>query len=391
MDNDFAQAMARATAAVRSSDPMAATRIITEALGGKSARAAEPAPRPGPRLDPDAEIIEPIPAGTVPPDHAGATLERFARRLRRPLRDVVQMLREGHKTAGFAEPPAGFQHSAAPAPVPEGASFEERRFACAAGARDYKLYRPAVETPRGLVVMLHGCKQNPDDFATGTRMNAVAESYGLLVVYPRQTSADNMSSCWNWFRPQDQRRDQGEPAILAGITREIVAEFGIDPDKVFVAGLSAGGAMAAVLAETYPDLFKAVGIHSGIPTGAANDVISAFAAMRGDAQPLAQSTAPGQRAIVFHGNADRTVHPANAEHILRVAQGPRQSDSGQSMGGRPYVRTRIDGAEGAARMEVWMIEGAGHAWSGGNAAGSFTDPSGPDASTEMVRFFLAAN
>jgi poly(hydroxyalkanoate) depolymerase family esterase len=247
--------------------------------------------------------------------------------------------------------------------------------------------------------MLHGCKQNPDDFAAGTNMNAVAEAHGLLVVYPAQSGAANTMSCWNWFNPADQKRDRGEPSIIAGITREVVREFGIDGRRVFVAGLSAGGAMAAVMGEAYPELYAAIAVHSGIACRSANDVISAFAAMRGE--PI--SAAPAKthcggpeskvRTIVFHGSADPTVVPSNADRI--VADGTRQFPSLQirhaegSVNGRQFDRTYVLGLNDVPMVECWIVEGAGHAWSGGRPEGSFTDSRGPDASSEMVRFFLA--
>ena len=251
------------------------------------------------------------------------------------------------------------------------------------------------------MVMLHGCKQNPDDFAAGTGMNAIAEAYGLLVAYPGQTGADNASSCWNWFRPSDQRRDSGEPSIIAGITREIMSTFGIERRQVYVAGLSAGGAMAAVMGETYPDIFAAVGIHSGLACGSANDVMSAFAAMRGDAglparehSRTAASTSGLIRTIVFHGTADGTVHPSNAERIVAAATSNRadltvRKDLERRAGGRTYTRTVLVDPAGLPVVEHWLVKSAGHTWSGGQAAGSYTDPKGPDASSEMVRFFLA--
>lgn len=365
MTPDLSAAMARATEATRASNLEEATRIIREALGLGAAPAAEP------RVAPSADRVGP--ASSLPLPRPG-----FGARLRRPLREVVRLLKDGRLGAWNGAPAP----AAPAAPVPEGARFEARHFACAAGGRDYKLYVPASRgTPRGLVVMLHGCKQDPDDFAAGTGMNAVAEAEGMLVAYPRQGASDNLGSCWNWFRPGDQRRDAGEPAILAGLTGALVAEFGIDPERVFVAGLSAGGAMAAVLAETYPDLFAAAGIHSGLPTGAANDVVSAFSVMRGE-PGLGGGGSTARRLIVFHGDADQTVHPANARRIVAGRGNPAQVTEGRKPGGRAYRRS----ADGDT--EVWIVEGAGHAWAGGRPDGSYSDPAGPDASAEMLRFFL---
>jgi poly(hydroxyalkanoate) depolymerase family esterase len=292
-------------------------------------------------------------------------------------------------------------HAAQPV-MPEGALSVMRSFTCAAGTRKYRLYTPASapRRPQGVVVMLHGCQQDPDDFAAGTGMNAIAESHGLLVAYPGQTGADNASSCWNWFRPGDQLRDGGEPAIIAGITRDLMVEFSIERGRVFVAGLSAGGAMAAVLGEAYPDLYSGVGIHSGLACGSASDVMSAFSAMRGDVGPgrrtparAAGHAANPVRTIVFHGTADRTVHPSNADRIVaaatpHLAQASVREEAVRSAGGRTCTRRVFADRAGGSILEDWRVDGAGHAWSGGQAAGSYTDPKGPDASTEMVRFFL---
>ena len=206
-------------------------------------------------------------------------------------------------------------------------------------------------------------------------------------------------SCWNWFRPGDQRRTTGEPAIIAGLTEAIVVEFGVPRDCVFIAGLSAGGAMAAVMGATYPDLYAAVGVHSGLAHGAANDVLSAYAAMRGETDVgLRPSPSPSSdttpRVIVFHGTADTTVHPTNAERIVVAAQraaptGPFRSERGVTGDGRSYLRTVAARPDGTSGIECWMIQGGGHAWSGGHPSGSFTEPDGPDASAELVRFFLS--
>lgn len=294
---------------------------------------------------------------------------------------------------------ARLQHSghpvAEPQDLPAGASFEESSFTCAAGSRRYRIYVPASgqEGVTGLVVMLHGCTQTPEDFAAGTGMNSLAEQHGFVVVYPQQSRGDNAQSCWTWFSRGDQKRDRGEPAILAGLTREIVARHVVPDDRVFVAGLSAGAAMAVILGGTYPDLFMAVGAHSGLPAGAAKDVPTAFAAMAGRETANAPRTA-GTRAIVFHGDADTTVHPSNGERIVRQAldggsgQNLQIEDAG-TIGGRSYRHCTTYDAAGTEAVEHWVVEGLGHAWSGGRSAGSYTDPQGPDASAEMVRFFFS--
>ena len=247
--------------------------------------------------------------------------------------------------------------------------------------------------------MLHGCKQNPDDFATGTRMNAEAETYGLIVAYPCQPSSVNPSSCWNWFSIADQSRGAGEPAILAGLTQTLSSEFAISQARVFVAGLSAGGAMAVVMGATYPDLYSAVGVHSGLAYRSANDVVTAFAAMRGDlrsTQVTSKSGPPFEvpRTIVFHGSGDRTVHPINADQIIAAAtarcDAVRSIEDVGSARGRTYIRTTFSGSDGETAAEHWLIQNSGHAWCGGDANGSFTDRLGPKASAEMVRFFLSS-
>ncbi|MBF0307238.1 MAG: PHB depolymerase family esterase [Alphaproteobacteria bacterium] len=283
---------------------------------------------------------------------------------------------------------------APPEPRPAAASFKAHVFTSRDGTRGYKLYIPA-NRPDGLVplvVMLHGCSQSPDDFAAGTRMNLLAEEHGCLIAYPEQPSSANHSKCWNWFSPEHQGRGAGEPSLIAGITRRIIAEHPIDPGRVYVAGLSAGGAAAAIMGATHPDLFAAVGVHSGLACGSARDLPSALAAMR---QGGARSAVPGKDsipAIVFHGDQDTTVHPRNGEAVVaqavtRGASAPKV-EHGQVPGGHSYTRLRHADPSGRVLCEQWTIHGAGHAWAGGAPAGSYTDPRGPDASREMLRFFL---
>lgn len=291
----------------------------------------------------------------------------------------------------------------------EGAPFLAASYRNHAGSRAYKLYVPNAyrEQPLPLIVMLHGCTQSPDDFAAGTRMNALAEEHPCLVAYPAQSAAANVSRCWNWFNPHDQQRDRGEPSLIAGITRQIMREYAVDPRRVYVAGLSAGAAAAAIMGAAYPDLYAAIGVHSGLACGAATDVSSAFAAMRqgnsgaarrpqADHRPEAhQRPGADQRivpTIVFHGDRDGTVNPVNGDQIIAQSQVGTELRSsvqhGTVPGGRDYSRTLYCDAGGRALLEQWVVRGAGHAWSGGSEAGSFTDPLGPDASREMLRFFL---
>src|SRR5580692_11575279 len=210
--------------------------------------------------------------------------------------------------------------------VPVGTKFIEGTYSNKAGSRTYKLFVPSSYhqgQPLPLVVMLHGCTQSPNDFAAGTRMNFIAEERNCLVVYPAQPSGANPSKCWNWFRAADQRRDEGEPSLIAGITRRVMQDYSVDPKRVFVAGLSAGGAAAAVMGATYSDLYAAVGVHSGLACGAATDMPSAFAAMRqgGGAGRQAVAGGPTVPTIIFHGDRDSTVHPDNGAQAVEQAIG----------------------------------------------------------------------
>lgn len=281
--------------------------------------------------------------------------------------------------------------------VPEGARFIEGTYSNPAGSRAYRLFIPNRYhgQPLPLIIMLHGCTQSPEDFAAGTRMNFVAEEQPCFVAYPAQRSEANQAKCWNWFRTTDQQRGKGEPSIIAGITRQIMRDYSVDPKRVYVAGLSAGAAAAAIMGATYNDLYAAVGVHSGLACGAAVDLSSALLAMRqgggwDDRAVLSDRTAVPT--IVFHGDRDNTVHPINGDQVLEQSARARSTQKkvhrGRVPGGHAYTRTTHIDASGRGIFEHWNIHGAGHAWSGGSPAGSYTDPRGPDATREMLRFFL---
>jgi len=301
--------------------------------------------------------------------------------------------------AWSARPPSGRRARMRRSPAdttdaPARGRFVDGVFACGAGTRRYKLYIPASATQaqRPLVVMLHGCTQNAADFAAGTGMNALADEHDCLVLYPEQDRGANPSGCWNWFDPAQRARDSGEPAILAGMTRHVMAEHAADPARVYAAGLSAGGAMAAILGAEFPELYAAVGVHSGLAAGSGKDMISGLHAMKHPAR--GKVLKKGVPIIVFHGDADAVVHPGNGKAVLHQfiathdGELVEDTEHGDHGAGRAYSRTRWHDAAGRRVAEHWAIHGAPHAWAGGKAAGSYTDPGGPCASTAMLAFFL---
>ncbi len=357
MFDDLGPAMRRALAATRASNLTEATRVIQEALRGAPGQGAEPSSK---RL--------------APPQ-----------RPRKSLGDTLTALRKG---ADVAELRPIRQPD-----MPDGSAFLKRSIHTTAGSRNYRLYVPTTGNPRGLVVMLHGCKQNAEDFATGTTMNLVAETENMMVAYPTQPHQANASQCWNWFRPEDQSRDGGEPHIIAELTRALMAEYGIT-NQVFVAGLSAGGAMAAVMAAAYPEIYEAAGIHSGLPYRSAHDVSSALGAMRGDLR-MSKRHVPASRAvrqIVIHGSRDHTVVPGNAEALMKAAAASHgkaaKIERQFTAGSRRVALTEFLDSNETPVVETWLIDGAGHYWIGGDPKGSYAKPEGPNASREMMRFFL---
>ncbi len=323
-----------------------------------------------------------------------------------PATSLPQALRGLLDRVGLGELPLPGTSTAKSQPAAtDNGEFLAKSFSNQAGTRPYKLYIPGGYRgePLPLIVMLHGCTQSPDDFATGTRMNAAAEAERCFVVYPGQTSTANHSKCWNWFSPDDQRRDLGEPSLIAGITRQVMQDYAIDPARVYIAGLSAGGAAAATIGSIYPDLYAAIGVHSGLACGAAHDMTSAFMAMRnggggrmrtGGATATARVDGHGVPTIVFHGDRDTTVNPANGDDVvaqLTQSQATRPEklvEEGSVPGGHTYTRTQFRETNGRVICEQWVVHGASHSWSGGSPAGSYTDASGPDATREMLRFFL---
>ncbi|RZL03884.1 MAG: PHB depolymerase family esterase [Rubrivivax sp.] len=323
-------------------------------------------------------------ARTASPTHPGAAPPTSFRRPDLSVIDVV---------AREVAPSTDDQPAAQDAPTHDAGRFLSGRHTDAIGTRDYKLYVPPGYTgqPLPLVVMLHGCTQDPDDFAAGTGMNAAAQAEGFFVLYPAQTQHANAQRCWNWFKHNHQTRDRGEPALIANMVRAVMQRYRIDPDRVHVAGLSAGGAMAAIIGAAYPDLFSAVGVHSGLPAGSATDLSGALMAMKNGGRAPAVKQAHALPTIVFHGDRDSTVHPVNGDHLIAAAAASTtvEQEKARPANGHAYTRRVHRDGEGRVVAEQWVVHGAGHAWSGGRAQGTYTDAQGPDATLAMLRFFKA--
>jgi poly(hydroxyalkanoate) depolymerase family esterase len=384
--------MLEATRLTRASRLIEATALIQRILRGETDSEISRLGNGPPTIDGLAETIDETKPSYF---NAGPSADYS-----RPLHDPTYRFKYSsrHAVRGWARPTP----LSTPDLVPDGGKYIEEIYTNSAGSRAYKLYIPSgyQGQPVPLIVMLHGGTQTPDDFAAGTRMNVIAEEETCLVVYPAQPIHANPARCWNWFRPDDQHRDRGEPSLIAGITRQVMHNYSVDPRRVYVGGLSAGAAAAAVMGATYPDLYAAIAVHSGLACGAADDLISAFAAMRhgGSRNSSASddiSAVPGEQpslpTIVFHGDRDTIVHPRNADHVvtrsMRATNWQTKVRRGQVPGGHAYTCTIHIDANRQVILEQWCIHGAGHAWSGGSPAGSYTDPRGPDAAKEMLRFF----
>ncbi len=371
----FHDLMGRATRLARGGDPQAATRAIQEALGTAGSTRGESAPH--------ASVVDVLRRAAAAAK--GATVERA--------KHAFEEAFGGTGQPG-GTPDRGGPRTAAASDLPNGARVLRGTHASRHGKRDYRLYVPSAALrgePLPLVVMLHGCTQDADDFARGTRMDAVAEARGAFVLYPEQSKRANPQGCWNWFKGAHQTNERGEPAIVAGMLDELAATHPIDASRVYAAGLSAGGAMAAILGECAPERFAAVGVHSGLGAGAAHDVPSAFAAMQGRGEAV---RAPRVPTIVFHGDADRTVAPDCAEALVDAVEarlsGVLPRTEAVRVNGRHCERTVWSASSGHGALERWRVRGAGHAWFGGDPAGSYAEAEGPHASELMLDFFLAA-
>lgn len=312
----------------------------------------------------------------------------------RQMRKVAEAM-EALWSPGKSKKPWGAWPMGWATPAPEssaalGLGLQERWLRGEGGSTRYWVKRPAGREGERLpmALMLHGCKQTAEDFAVGSAMGEIAEREGVILVYPEQDAARAPGRCWRWFEPGHQARGAGEPALMAAIAREAGEEFGADGSRVFIAGLSAGAAMALLAAREYPEVFAAAGCHSGLPPGSASDARSALLAMRKGASEASEASARVPL-IVFHGAADRAVAPRNAELCFEALCPDGEERSERFEKGGRSVERRSRWAGGKAVGELWLIEGAGHAWSGGDERGGYADALGPNAAEETLRFFLS--
>lgn len=285
------------------------------------------------------------------------------------------------------------------------------------------LYVPSAAssgTPLPLFVMLHGCTQDPTDFADGCKMNTYGEQYDIFVVYPEQPTSANIDKCWNWFETQHQSRGSGEPELIVSIAQSVMAKYNVDNSSIFAGGISAGAAMADILGVTYPDFFRGVTVGSGLEYKAATSATGAYIAMdEGGPNPTTQGgvayNAMGKYAqtllvLVTHGTADYTVFPINGQQVTYsyaknldyvvgngtshgyITSTPTTTTPGQVPGGHAYTTyTFADSKTGVTYIKYITVNGMAHAWSGGSSSGTYTDPEGPDASLIMIEFFLGNN
>ena len=398
MDTRQITAMSEATRLTREGRLAEATALIQRTLAGPAATAHLPQTLSA------AERTAGAPAGAPDfppsPPSDGARLRRLpARWIRRRRAFPGRVMGPGlTPPSAPSAPPTPSMLSAAGQPA---TGFGAHSYSNAAGTRAYRLYVPGsyAGRPVPLVVMLHGGTQDAAAFAAATGMNDLAERKTFLVAYPEQPRSANPGRYWNWCAPEHQRRDDGEPSLIAGITRQVMDDYQVDADRVYVAGFSAGGAMAAVMAAVYPDLYAAAGVHSGLAYAAAGNLATALAAMRQGASGRTRPPAQPVPLIVFHGDRDATVSPANAagliDQALAAGTAGRQragrpapvTHDGRVPGGHAYTRTCYQDPDGATLAENWTIHQGGHDWSGGVPHQSYTDPRGPDASAELIRFF----
>ncbi len=398
--NDVQQTLLEATRLTQAGQLAEATALIQRTLGSKNANEPSCGPTSNAEAPIDAEfsvLDDTASAERTSPQQTPLTAARRSASEHSggiPGRWSPQEHHRSRSIPSFRTAPTG---------TTAGGRWVEQTYSNAHGSRPYKLYLPGGYTGETvpLFVMLHGCTQSALDFAAGTRMNELADKHRFLVAYPEQVASANGSKCWQWFEGSDQQREKGEPSLLAGMTRQVMSHYNVNARQIYIAGLSSGGAMAAILAATYPDLYAAVGVHSGLPYGAASDLRSAFTVMKQGASRRSRSLAETIPLIIFHGDADPLVAPINADQLadqwleasVRGSETTQRPESlrveGQTAGGQSYTCTIYHDRDEQVIVEKWIVHQAGHAWAGGSPKGTYTDVRGPDASREMLRFFAA--